>query len=97
MAHNVMVLNPVGFPPQIVGKQLNPSLETLNGKTVCLVDGRFHDNVRPFMEQMQEWFAANMPNVKTEIVRWREPFSDDPEASKVIAELGDAAILGVGT
>ena len=97
MAKSVAVLNPLGFPPQIVGKQLNPSLETLNGKTVYLVDGRLEDHILPLMKQMQEWFASNMPRVKTEIVRWREPFADDPDASRVIAENGDAAIFGVGT
>lgn len=96
MASNVQVLSPIGFPPQIVGKQLSPSLESLNGKTVCLVDGRFDDHVLPFFEQMQQWFATNMPRVKTEIVRWREPFADDPEASKIISERGHAAIFGVG-
>lgn len=96
MANKVTVHSPIGFPPQITGKQLNPSLETLNGRTVCLVDGRFDDHVLPFFEQMQEWFASNMPKVKTEIVRWREPFADDPDASKAIADRGDAAILGVG-
>jgi hypothetical protein len=91
------VFDPSGFPPKVVGKQLCPSLETLNGKTVFLVDGRFHDHVLPFFEQMQDWFAANLPKVKTEIVRWREPFADDPEVSRLIAERGDAAIMGVGT
>ena len=96
MIEKITVLNPQGFPPQIVGKQLSPALETLDGKTICLVDGRFDDHVLPFFEQMQQWFAANLPKVKTELVRWREPFSDDPDASKIIAERGDAAILGVG-
>ena len=61
-----------------------------------IADGRFDDHVLPFFAQMQNWFAANMPKVMTEIVRWREPFADDPDASKVIAERGDAAIFGVG-
>jgi hypothetical protein len=96
MAQELTVHSPIGFPPKVVGKRMNPSLETLNGKTVCLVDGRFDDHVLPFFEEMQRWFAANMPGVTTEIVRWREPFADDPGASKIIAERGDAAILGVG-
>ena len=96
MADKITVLNPVGFPPKIVGKQLSPSLESLNGKTVCLVNGRFDDHVLPFFQQMQHWFSANLPQVKTEIVNWREPFADDPEASALIAERGDAAIFGVG-
>jgi hypothetical protein len=30
------------------------------------------------------------------VIRWREPFEDDPEASREIQENADAAILGVG-
>jgi hypothetical protein len=96
MAGKITVLDPRGFPPQTVGKQLQPSLESLDGKTVALVDGRFDELVHPFFQQMQAWFAEHLPRVKTEIVRWREPFADDPEASKVIAERADAAIIGVG-
>ena len=96
MAGKISVLNPTGFPPRTVGKQLNPSLESLNGKTVALVDGRFDELVYPFFQQMQSWFADNMPLVNTEIVRWREPFADDSDASQVIAERADAAIFGVG-
>ena len=96
MANKLTVLNPTGYPPAITSKRLAPSLGTLDGKTLCLVDGRFSTDCLPFFEQMQAWFTENMPKVRTEIVRWREPFADDPEASRLIAERGDAAILGVG-
>jgi hypothetical protein len=96
MPETLTVLNPVGFPPPIAGKRLNQPLQSLDGKTICLVDGRFHDCVLPLLVQMQAWFERCMPGVRTEIVRWREPFSDDPEASRLIAERGDAAIMGVG-
>ena len=35
------VLNPVGFPPKVTRKALAPRLQTLEGKTVYLVDCRF--------------------------------------------------------
>jgi len=37
-----------------------------------------------------------MPGVKTRVIRWREPFEDDPKASEEIGANADAAILGVG-
>jgi hypothetical protein len=48
------------------------------------------------MEQLQGWFAEHMPSVRTRVIRWREPFEDDPEASEEIRANADAAILGVG-
>jgi hypothetical protein len=80
----------------VVGKRLAPSLASLDGKTICLVDGNFDKASGIFMEQLEGWFADHLPSVKTRIVRWREPFQDDPEASEVIRAHGDAAILGVG-
>ena len=45
---------------------------------------------------MSEWFAENIPSVKTVLVRKKGGFGeDDPELwAKVKAE-GDAAILGI--
>ena len=41
----ISVLNPVGYPPEIVRKALAPRLESLDGKTIFLVDCRFDDSV----------------------------------------------------
>ena len=58
MATNGMltVLNPMGFPPKVTRKPLAPRLDTLDGKTVYLVDCRFDDS-DVFLKQMQAWFA----------------------------------------
>src|SRR5215831_16921186 len=37
----ITVLNPMGYPPSVTHKPLAPRLETLDGKTVYLVDCRF--------------------------------------------------------
>ena len=95
MAGKLEVLDPRGQAPKVEGKALAPSLETLDGKTVYLVDGRFNGS-GAFMQQVEGWLAAHAPNVKTRQVQWREPFEDDPEASREISENADAAILGVG-
>ena len=95
MASKLTVHDPRGYAPTVEGKALAPSLDTLQGKSLYLIDGRFN-GAGAFMEQLQGWFAENMPSVKTEMIRWREPFEDDPDASEVIRANADAAILGAG-
>lgn len=95
MAGKVTVLNPLGSPPKVTSKALAPRPAKLDGKTVYLVDVRF-DNSGVFMEQLQDWFSEHMPEVKTELVHWKEPFKHDPELAQEISEKGDAAVFGVG-
>ena len=92
----ITVLHPVGFPPKIAAKALAPRLDTLNGRTVYLVDCRFDDS-DVFLKQMQAWFAEHMPSVKTVF----KPISsvylvDDPATWEEIKARGHAAIVGVG-
>jgi hypothetical protein len=71
-------------------------LDTLDGKTVYLVDTGFGGSGK-FLDEMQAWFAERMPAVKT--VRRRKPgnvFRDDTkDLWEEIKERGQAAILGV--
>lgn len=98
MAHDakITVLDPRGFPPKVIGQSLAPSLDTLEGKRLCLVDGNFDKSSGEFMDVLRGWFAEHMPSVRTTVVRWRDPFGDDREASEQIRASADAAILGVG-
>ena len=41
----ITVLNPVGYPPQITARRPAPRPESLDGKTVYLVDCRFDDSI----------------------------------------------------
>ncbi len=92
----ISVLNPTGYPPKVVGKPLAPRLDTLDGKTIYLVDARFDDADR-FLTQMQAWFAEHMPGVKTVQVRMSSVYTqDDPATWETIKANGDAAIVGVG-
>jgi hypothetical protein len=95
VATRLTVHDPRGYAPKVEGRALAPSLDTLEGKSLYLVDGRFN-GAGAFMEQLQSWFAEHMPGVQTRVIRWREPFDDDPDASEEIRERADAAILGVG-
>ena len=92
---NNSVLNPVGYPPKITPKALAPRLDSLDGKTVYLVDCLF-DNSAAFMDQLQQWFGEHLPAVDTRIIRPKETWADDPEMRAAIAAGGDAAILGIG-
>lgn len=95
MAEKLTVHDPRGYPPKVTGKQLAPRLQSLDGKIVYLVDCLF-DNSDAFMNQLQEWFADNMPAVNTAIIKPQQSWVDDPDMRAKIAARGDAAILGVG-
>jgi hypothetical protein len=95
MAELLTVHDPRGFPPKVEGKPLAPRLDTLDGKVVYLVDCLF-DNSEVFVEQLQGWFAANMPAVETRLIKPRESWAEDREMFVRIQSEGDAAILGVG-
>ena len=96
MVETLTVLNPMGYPPKVSGKPLAPRLDSLDGKTVYLVDCRFDDS-DIFLKQMQGWFEQNMPNVKSEFIQIRNVYTkDDPETWEEVKRNGDAAIIGVG-
>jgi len=100
------VLNPEGYRTvraagEEVGSSrsffsLAPRVDSLNGKTVYLVDTGFGGSGR-FLDQMQAWFTQHMPSVKT--VRRRKTgniFRDDTkDLWAEIKDKGNAAILGV--
>ena len=90
------VLDPTGYPPKVVGKQLAPRLDTLDGKKIYLVDCRFDDS-DIFLRQMQSWFGQHMPGVRTVVKQISSVYlNDDPATWEEIKARGHAAILGVG-
>ena len=92
----ISVFNPMGYPPTVTHKPLAPRLETLDGKTVYLVDCRF-DDADIFLKQMQAWFAEHMPSVNTVFKPISSVYTkDDPATWEEIKANGDAAIIGVG-
>ncbi|MBC8444526.1 MAG: hypothetical protein H8D77_00200 [Chloroflexi bacterium] len=96
MSKTISVLNPVGYPPQITQLGMAPRLDTLEGKTVYLVDCRFDDGDL-LLGQMQAWFGEHMPSVKTVLKSKAGVYTeDDPELFQEIKEKGDALVLGVG-
>ena len=95
-SEKITALNPVGFPPKVTRKALAPRLDTLDGKTVYLVDCRFDDS-DVFLRQMQAWFAEHMPAVRTVFKPISSVYlNDDPATWEEIKAKAHAAILGVG-
>jgi hypothetical protein len=95
MAEKLSVHDPRGYPPVVTGKVLAPRLESLDGKTVYLVDCLF-DNSEAFIEQLGKWFDEHFPEVRTRSIKPRASWVDDPEMRQRIEHDGDAAVLGVG-
>ena len=92
----ITVLNPMGYPPKVSARPMASRLDSLEGKTVYLVDARFDDS-ELLLKAMQGWFAEHMPSVKTRFVQLSSVYTrDDPKTWAEIKEHGDAAIIGVG-
>src|SRR5438477_2265598 len=92
----ITVLNPVGYPPKIDKKTIAPRPESLDGKTIYLVDCRFDDSIE-LLKQVQNWFAEFMPAVKTKVISLSATYQhDDPKTWEEIKANGHAAIVGVG-
>ena len=96
MSTQLLVHSPIGHPPQVSAKPLAPRLDTLDGRTVYLVDCRFDDS-DILLKAVQGWLAEHMPAVKTVYKPIRNVYTkDDPLTWQEIRENGDAAIIGVG-
>jgi hypothetical protein len=90
------VLNPMGYPPKVTGKPLAPRLDSLDAKTVYLIDCRFDDSDL-LLDQVAAWFEEHMPSVKTVIKPISTVYTqDDPATWEEVQAKGHAAIVGVG-
>ncbi len=93
---HITVLNPMGFPPSIEQLGMAPRPQSLDGKSLYLVDVHFVDGDK-LLEQMQAWFAEHMPGVKTRLATKAGVYTeDDPKLFEEIRENGDAVVMAVG-
>jgi len=89
-------LNPKGMPPAITLRPMAPRLNSLDGKTIYLVDIGFN-NGDVFFQEMQRWFQEHLPSVKTIYRRKAGAYpQDDPTLWAEIKAAGAAVIMGVG-
>jgi hypothetical protein len=96
----VTVLNPAISTKLAERVPLCPRTGTLDGKTIYMVDLQWGGPEAAYSvyEEMQGWFARNMPSVKAEIRRSSGgPFGDDTGLRKEIVERKVAGvIIGIG-
>ena len=92
----ITVLSPMGQPPAIQMLAMAPRLDTLDGKTIYIVDdGYVGGDV--LLKEMVAWFERNRPEVKAVYKRKAGSFTDeDPALWAEIKEKGDAMIMGMG-
>lgn len=90
------VLNPTGNPPPIERMAMAPRPASLSGKTVYLVDETF-DGGDKFLQQMQAWMAAHMPDVKTVFRAKKGAYAaDDADLWKEIKSVDGLMIMAIG-
>ena len=95
-APRTTVLNPMGQPPAIARVPMAPRFDTLDGKTIYIVDIGFTDT-HQFFTEMQKLLSEKYPKT-TFIVRTKigTYFEDDPKLWAEIKEKGGGMIMGVG-
>jgi hypothetical protein len=91
------VLDPRGQPTSVVQPApLAPRLDTIQGKTIYLIDVGFGGGWE-FLEEAVGWFARNQPGVKAVLQHKKGiMFVDEPEMWAEVKEKADAVIFGVG-
>ncbi len=91
------VFDPLGTPVETKKYiSMAPRLDTLEGKTIYLVDVGFAGGYE-FLEQLRDWFARRMPQTRT--VLKRKPgnmFMDSPDLWEEIKREAHGVIFGVG-
>jgi hypothetical protein len=95
-SEKITVLSPRGTPSPIQMVAMAPRLDSLEGKTIYIVDVNF-PRTHQFFEEMQRLLANRYPST-TWILRTKMGtyFHNDPPLWAEIKEKGDGVIMGIG-
>jgi hypothetical protein len=94
----ITVLNPAITSKMVDRIPLSPRLDTLEGKTIYLVDISWGGPEAAYsvFEEIQAWFAQNKPSVKIIIKRKSGMYTaDDPKLWAEIKQNANAALIGI--
>lgn len=92
----ITVLNPQGKAPSIHLTPMAPRLNTLDGKTIYIVDMNF-PRTHQFFEEIQKMLASRYPGTNWMLrVKVGSYFTNDPGLWAEIKEKGDGVIIGIG-
>jgi hypothetical protein len=92
----ITAVSPKGTPPAVSLFAMAPRLDTLDGKTIYMVDTGFFGGDM-LLQEIQAWFQQNMPSVKTVFRKKAGPYAeDDPKLWAEIKANGNATIMAIG-
>jgi len=92
----IVVLNPLGQPPVLKILSMAPRLDTLDGKTIYVVDVKY-PSTKPFMEELVKVLSDKYPKTKWVLREKRESyFEDDPDLWKEIKAKGNGMLVAIG-
>ena len=92
----ITVINPGGQPPTLQQTPMAPRLDSLDGKTIYVVDVNW-PYTRQFTEELCSVLSERYPNTNFEFRdKSGSYFDDDPKLWAEIKEQGNAIVLSVG-
>ncbi|MFZ0979109.1 MAG: hypothetical protein WAN23_06855 [Candidatus Acidiferrales bacterium] len=90
-------VSPKGTPPAIQLYAMAPRASSLDGKTIYVVDATSFDGSETLLRKMQDWFAQNMPTVKTVFRKKAGVYAmDDPKLWSEIKANAYACVMAIG-
>jgi hypothetical protein len=92
----IVVLNPRGIQPEIRKHPMAPRFDTLDGKTIYVVDTKY-PNTKPYVEELFAALKAQYPKANW-ILRDKlgSYMDDDPNLWKEIKSKGAGAVVLLG-